>query len=59
MQQHTPVEGHILHPHPHMTAGNKPQQLLALLHKGFQTELKHILLDSPATTIPCPTDLIC
>lgn len=40
----TPVEGHILHPHPNMTAENKPQ-LLALLHKGFQTELKHRLLE--------------
>lgn len=44
MQQHTPVEGRILHPHPNMTAENKPQ-FIALFHKGFQTELKHRLLE--------------
>lgn len=42
--EHTPVKGHILHPNPNMTAENKPQ-LLALLHKGFHTELKHMLLE--------------
>lgn len=46
MKQHIPVEGYILHPHPNMTAENKPQ-LLAPLHKSFQTELKHMLLEQP------------
>lgn len=41
----TLLQGHILHPHSNVTAENKPQQLLALLHKGFETELKHTLLE--------------
>lgn len=40
--QYTPAG---THPHPNMTAENKSQQLPALLHKGFETELKHTLLE--------------
>lgn len=54
MQQHTPAG---THPHPNMTAENKSQQLPALLHKGFETELKHTLLEKTCHHHPLPQRL--
>lgn len=54
----TPLQGYLLFPHPNMAAENKQQELLALPHQHFETELKHAPLEQPCHHHPLPQTLV-